>query len=139
MTAAVPHSEVEDEELYKHVSQDLIEPKRMRQLAVWASSRAMEALHPTHATTTTTTKTTASSSTAELAARQAARAIAEQIHEAFGARDELSNWFNRDKKPSSSSSDGGQALAAASIVTKPNPRNAADAIKAAEMESRLAE
>lgn len=38
---AVPHSEVETQELYKHISQDLVEPKRMRQLLVWCGNRAL--------------------------------------------------------------------------------------------------
>lgn len=38
---AVPHSDVETEEYYKHISQDLIEPKRMRQLLVWCGNRAL--------------------------------------------------------------------------------------------------
>lgn len=36
---AVPHSEVEAQDFYKHVSQDLVEPKRMRQLLMWCGSR----------------------------------------------------------------------------------------------------
>lgn len=38
---AVPHSEVETQELYKHISQDLVEPKRMRQLLTWCGTRAL--------------------------------------------------------------------------------------------------
>lgn len=38
---AVPHTQVETQELYKHISQDLIEPKRMRQLLMWCGDRAL--------------------------------------------------------------------------------------------------
>jgi hypothetical protein len=38
---ALPHSEVETNEFYKHISQDLVEPKRMRQLLLWCGHRAL--------------------------------------------------------------------------------------------------
>lgn len=38
---AVPHSQVETNEFYKHISQDLVEPKRMRQLLLWCGHRAL--------------------------------------------------------------------------------------------------
>lgn len=41
MDVAVPHAEVETKEFYKHISQDLMEPKRMRQLLTWCGTRAL--------------------------------------------------------------------------------------------------
>ena len=41
LETAVPHADVETEEYYKHISQDLIEPKRMRQLLVWCGNRVL--------------------------------------------------------------------------------------------------
>lgn len=38
---AVPHAEVETSEFYKHISQDLTEPRRMRQLLMWCGHRAL--------------------------------------------------------------------------------------------------
>ena len=38
---AEPHSQVETNEFYKHISQDLVEPKRMRQLLLWCGHRAL--------------------------------------------------------------------------------------------------
>ena len=38
---AVPHTEVATAEFYKHISQDLTEPRRMKQLLVWCGSRAL--------------------------------------------------------------------------------------------------
>ena len=38
---AFPHAEVETREFYKHIAQDLLEPKRMKQLLVWCGSRAL--------------------------------------------------------------------------------------------------
>jgi hypothetical protein len=41
MDTALPHNEVETNEFYKHISQDLVEPKRMRQLLLWCGHRAL--------------------------------------------------------------------------------------------------
>jgi len=41
--AALPHAEVDAVDFYKHISQDLPEPRRMRQLLTWCATRAM---HP---------------------------------------------------------------------------------------------
>jgi kinetochore protein Mis13/DSN1 len=38
---ALPHSEVETADFYKHIHQDLTEPRRMRQLLVWCGTRAL--------------------------------------------------------------------------------------------------
>jgi len=38
---ALPHAEVEAVEFYKHISQDLAEPRRMRQLLTWCATRAL--------------------------------------------------------------------------------------------------
>jgi len=39
--AALPHSEVETLDFYKHINQDLMEPRRMKQLLVWCGTRAL--------------------------------------------------------------------------------------------------
>jgi kinetochore protein Mis13/DSN1 len=42
MDAALPHSEVEATDFYKHIeSEGLPEPRRMRQLLTWCATRAM--------------------------------------------------------------------------------------------------
>ena len=42
MGAALPHSEVEAADFYKHIeSEGLPEPRRMRQLLTWCATRAM--------------------------------------------------------------------------------------------------
>lgn len=41
MHVALPHAEVEAVEFYKHISQDLAEPRRMRQLLTWCATRAL--------------------------------------------------------------------------------------------------
>lgn len=38
---ALPHSEVEISDFYKHIHQDLSEPRRMKQLLVWCGARAL--------------------------------------------------------------------------------------------------
>lgn len=41
MVSAMPHSEVPTAEFYKHISQDLPEPRRMQQLLSWCATRAL--------------------------------------------------------------------------------------------------
>lgn len=38
---AMPHSEVQTEDFYKHINQDLPEPRRMQQLLSWCGTRAL--------------------------------------------------------------------------------------------------
>lgn len=38
---ALPHSSVETSEFYKHINQDILEPRRMKQLLVWCGTRAL--------------------------------------------------------------------------------------------------
>ena len=38
---AVPHAEVEISDFYKLISQDLPEPRRMKQLLTWCATRAL--------------------------------------------------------------------------------------------------
>ena len=40
-STAIPHTEVRTDDFYKHISQDLIEPRRMKQLLVWCGNRAL--------------------------------------------------------------------------------------------------
>ncbi|KAF2153918.1 hypothetical protein K461DRAFT_118668 [Myriangium duriaei CBS 260.36] len=40
-STAIPHTEVRTEDFYKHISQDLMEPRRMKQLLVWCGNRAL--------------------------------------------------------------------------------------------------
>ncbi|GAB7350417.1 hypothetical protein MBLNU459_g1030t1 [Dothideomycetes sp. NU459] len=111
---AVPHSEVETQDFYKHISQDLVEPKRMRQLLMWCGHRALPG------------KAGGEMEAAETAAAHAARVIQEELLAEFGSRNEMSSWFDREE------------TAPAVLVKKPNPRNIQNAEKLQQLEEDLA-
>lgn len=131
---AVPHTEVETQELYKHISQDLIEPKRMRQLLVWCGNRAlpekpsggeMEAAETAamHAGEWWTFLAICLACDLTLSL---ARVIQEELLNEFGSKNELSSWFDRED------------VAPTVVVKKPNPRNIQNADKLQQLEAELA-
>ncbi|KAI4796289.1 hypothetical protein E4T45_12019 [Aureobasidium sp. EXF-8846] len=100
MDTALPHNEVETNEFYKHISQDLVEPKRMRQLLLWCGHRALPEKSVGGQT-----------DAAETAAVHAARVIQEELLNEFSSRNNLSYWYDReDTTPTV-------------LVKTPNPRN----------------
>ncbi|GAB7340375.1 hypothetical protein MBLNU457_6819t1 [Dothideomycetes sp. NU457] len=111
---AVPHSEVNTMEFYKHISQDLTEPRRMRQLLVWCGNRALPP------------KPSGGLAPDESQARHAARVIVDELLADFGNRNDLSNWFDRED------------TATTALVKKPNPRNIQNAAKLQELEVEIA-
>ncbi|KAK8215292.1 hypothetical protein M8818_001913 [Zalaria obscura] len=111
---AVPHAEVETSEFYKHISQDLTEPRRMRQLLMWCGHRALPE------------KPRGNMDKDEANAIHAARAIQNELLNEFGSRNDMSNWFDRED------------TAPAVLVKKPNPRNVQNAAKLQELEAELA-
>ncbi|KAH0286668.1 hypothetical protein M436DRAFT_50379 [Aureobasidium namibiae CBS 147.97] len=107
---AEPHSQVETNEFYKHISQDLVEPKRMRQLLLWCGHRALP------------------EKSAQTCANMCftARAIQEELLNEFSSRNNLSYWYDReDTTPTA-------------VVKKPNPRNIQNAEKLQQLEAELA-
>ncbi|PNS16623.1 hypothetical protein CAC42_4587 [Sphaceloma murrayae] len=112
---AIPHTEVATADFYKHISQDLIEPRRMKQLLVWCGSRALGE------------KRIEGETAEEGQARHAARTIQEELLAAFAARNDLSNWFDRPD----------EATGSVSLIKKPNPRNVQNVAKLAELEAEL--
>ncbi|KAI4725973.1 hypothetical protein E4T49_06301 [Aureobasidium sp. EXF-10728] len=112
---AVPHSQVETNEFYKHISQDLVEPKRMRQLLLWCGHRALPEKSGG-----------GQMDAAETAAMHAARVIQEELLNEFSSRNNLSYWYDReDTTPTV-------------LVKKPNPRNTQNAEKLLQLEAELA-
>ncbi|KAI4764088.1 hypothetical protein E4T52_01064 [Aureobasidium sp. EXF-3400] len=112
---AEPHSQVETNEFYKHISQDLVEPKRMRQLLLWCGHRALPEKSGG-----------GQMDAAETAAMHAARVIQEELLNEFSSRNNLSYWYDReDTTPTV-------------LVKKPNPRNIQNAEKLLQLEAELA-
>ncbi|KAI5206072.1 hypothetical protein E4T39_02730 [Aureobasidium subglaciale] len=112
---AVPHSQVETNEFYKHISQDLVEPKRMRQLLLWCGHRALPEK-----------SVGGQMDAAETAAMHAARVIQEELLNEFSSRNNLSYWYDRED------------TAPTVLVKKPNPRNIQNAEKLQQLEVELA-
>ncbi|KAG5945256.1 hypothetical protein E4U60_005375 [Claviceps pazoutovae] len=109
---AIPHREVEAREFYKHIAEDLPEPRRMKQLLMWCGERAMPER-----------RRGKGNSEAVLSAR----AIQDQILKDFTARSECSNWFDRDDDAPPSST----------AVPLPNPRNIELADKLVALEAKI--
>ncbi|TIA38018.1 hypothetical protein D6C78_04309 [Aureobasidium pullulans] len=112
---AVPHNQVETNEFYKHISQTLVEPKRMRQLLMWCGHRALPEKSGG-----------GQMDAAETAAMHAARVIQEELLNEFSARNNLSYWYDRED------------TAPTVLVKKPNPRNIQNAEKLQQLEAELA-
>ncbi|KAI9772993.1 MAG: hypothetical protein M1839_002263 [Geoglossum umbratile] len=111
-SAAIPHTEVDVKDFYKHISEDgLSEPRRMKQLLTWCGTRALGE-KPSY-------------SSGDGNAKLAARVIQEELLKDFSTRSEMSDWFNRE--------DDNPAV----IAKKPNPQNASNAAKIQVLEAQL--
>ncbi|KAK5049391.1 hypothetical protein LTR84_004320 [Exophiala bonariae] len=112
---ALPHSEVEIPDFYKHIeSEGLLEPRRMRQLLTWCATRLLD-------------EKPMGTDFEDASARSAARVIEEELLNDLANRSELSDWFSREDAP---------------IQTKPlphraNPRNLQNAEKISELEVQI--
>ncbi|KAK5310732.1 hypothetical protein LTR70_009267 [Exophiala xenobiotica] len=111
---ALPHTEVEPQDFYKHIESDLMEPRRMRQLLTWCATRAM---HPKPQGT----------NFEEASARSAARVIEEELLKDLANKSELSDWFIREDAPEP----------VVPLPEKPNPKNTQNAEKIAELEEQI--
>lgn len=112
---AVPHETVETAEFYKHISQDLPEPRRMKQLLTWCGARSL------------TERPSDSGDTATVNATLAARLIQDELLRDFANKSEMSDWFSREED-----------VAPVVLVKKPNPRNTQNAAKLVELEQEVA-
>ncbi|KAI9723817.1 MAG: hypothetical protein M1828_004067 [Chrysothrix sp. TS-e1954] len=127
---AVPHNEVTTPEFYKHISMELPEPRRMKQLLTWCGSRALSerpsaASSDTNAVLAGDTLLFDFSQVPTALTVSLARAIQEELLKDFTEKSELSDWFNRDDVP------------AAILIKQPNPRNIENASKLQELESEV--
>ncbi|ORY19488.1 kinetochore protein Mis13 [Clohesyomyces aquaticus] len=111
LSNALPHSEVEVREFYKHIEQSLPEPRRMKQLLTWCGARALPEKPSGHVPDTS--------------AIMAARAIQQELIDDFANKPELSDWFSRED------------TAPVTVVKKPNPVNILNQSKLQEVEEEL--
>ncbi|EEP75331.1 predicted protein [Uncinocarpus reesii 1704] len=111
---ALPHDKVDTADFYKHIeSEDLSEPRRMRQLLTWCATRAIG-------------EKPSGSRSEDESAKLAARVIQEEILKELSNRSELSDWSNREETASP-----------AVVVKKPNPKNIQNAEKIKELEEHI--
>jgi kinetochore protein Mis13/DSN1 len=136
-TPALPHSEVEIADFYKHIeSEGLPEPRRMRQLLTWCATRAMgEQLsasphaHPEYDEQSARLAGEHRSASSKLSSLTAstARVIQEELLKDFANRSDMSDWFGRE--------DAQQA--GEPLPVKPNPKNVQNAAKIDELEAQI--
>lgn len=108
---AVPHTEVETRDFYKHIEQSLPEPRRMKQLLTWCGARALPEKP--------------SGNVKDINAIMAARAIQRELLDDFTSKSEMSDWFSReDTVPSV-------------LIKKPNPQNERNASMLQELEQEI--
>ena len=136
--AALPHSEVPSSEFYKHISAELTEPRRMRCLLGWCGTRALPSKpEPPKENTAASNlefqaqqagKSSMSKQTRkQILTPSSARIIQEELSQDLVTKGTLSDWFSRDES----------VPPQIPLRKKPNPRNVANAAKAAELEREL--
>ncbi|KAL9059906.1 MAG: hypothetical protein Q9162_000976 [Coniocarpon cinnabarinum] len=111
--AAVPHHNVAVGEFYKHISNDIPEPRRMKQLLTWCGSRAL-------------IERPGEPSKGDVNARLAAKTIQDEMLTDFTNKSESSDWFSREEE-----------VRAAALVKKPHPRNVQNASQLQELEAEV--
>ncbi|KAL9111794.1 MAG: hypothetical protein Q9227_003853 [Pyrenula ochraceoflavens] len=112
---ALPHSEVQITDFYKHIeSGSLPEPRRMRQLLTWCATRAMG-------------EKLLGAEFEDQSARMAARVIEEELLKDLANRSEMSDWFGREDVPPPIKP----------VVRKPNPKNVQNEEKIRELEAQI--
>ena len=134
---ALPHSEVEVADFYKHIeSEGLPEPRRMRQLLTWCATRAMGEQPRTspHANPEYDEQSArlagehwSASSKCSSLTTSTARVIQEELLKDFANRSEMCDWFGREdaQKPEEP------------LPVKPNPKNVQNAAKIEELEAQI--
>ncbi|KAK3112255.1 hypothetical protein LTR53_011656 [Teratosphaeriaceae sp. CCFEE 6253] len=118
--SALPHTEVQAAEFFKHISADLTEPRRMRLLLGWCGTRALPPKPEAP-------KDSNAGPNLEFQALQAARVIQEELSQDLVSNGTLSDWFSRDEG----------VLSKVPLRKAANPRNTANAAKAEELGREL--
>ncbi|KAI1614381.1 Mis12-Mtw1 protein family-domain-containing protein [Exophiala viscosa] len=112
---ALPHTEVNIPDFYKHIeSEGLPEPRRMKQLLTWCATRALD-------------EKPVGTDFEDASARSAARVIQEELLKDLANKSELSDWFNREDLP----------VQRKPLPERPNPKNVQNTEKIAELEEQI--
>lgn len=114
-STALPHDEVEVADFYKHIeSEGLPEPRRMRQLLTWCTTRSLD-------------QKPMGASFEESSAIAAARVIEDELLKDLANKSELSDWFSREDAP----------VMPKELPERPNPKNIQNSGKIAELEAQI--
>lgn len=114
-STALPHDEVEVADFYKHIeSEGLPEPRRMRQLLTWCTTRSLD-------------QKPMGASFEESSAVAAARVIEDELLKDLANKSELSDWFSREDVP----------VPPKELPERPNPKNIQNTAKIAELEEQI--
>lgn len=112
---ALPHDEVEIADFYKHIeSEGLPEPRRMRQLLTWCTTRSLD-------------QKPMGAGFEEASAIAAARVIEDELLKDLANKSELSDWFSREDS----------TIAPKELPERPNPRNIQNTGRIAELEAQI--
>ncbi|ODQ52766.1 hypothetical protein SAICODRAFT_30561 [Saitoella complicata NRRL Y-17804] len=112
---ALPHPEIPYEDFHKHISVDLPEPLRMKQLLAWCSRRALD-------------EQKAKERPADSSSGAIARAIAEEVLKDLIDNKINTSWYSRED----------DAATISPIKKKPHPTNIENLRKIKECEQKLA-
>ena len=114
-SSALPHSEVEISDFYKHIeSEGLPEPRRMKQLLTWCATRCLD-------------QKSMGQEFDDASAVAAARVIEEELLKDLANRSELSDWFSREDAVEPPKE----------IPERPNPKNLQNAEKIQELQMQI--
>ena len=114
-SSALPHSEVEISDFYKHIESDgLPEPRRMRQLLIWTATRCLD-------------QREMGGNFEDSSAVSAARVVEEELLKDLANRSELSDWFAREDT----------AQPPKELPERPNPKNLQNGEKIKELEEQI--
>ena len=115
---SLPHPDVPSSEFYKHISEDLPDPVRMKQLLAWCSRRVIDDMKARSVPDKSETDE-------ELQALHIAKQIAEEVLKDLIDNKISTSWYQRDE------------VNVDHIEKRPHPQNVANAQKLREIEDRL--
>lgn len=114
-STALPHSEVEISDFYKHIeSEGLPEPRRMKQLLTWCATRCLD-------------QKPMGQNFDDASAVAAARVIEEEVLKDLANRSDLSHWFSREDVVEPPKE----------LPERPNPKNLQNTEKIEELQLQI--
>lgn len=116
---SLPHSDIPASEFYKHISEDLPDPVRMKQLLAWCARRSIDEskLRP---------KVQGSETDEQIQAANIARTIEEEVLKDLIDNKITTSWYHQPDQPLNT------------LEKRPHPQNVNNAAKMKEMEERIA-